>query len=74
MEGDNPSPRGYNSKRVKYTKILKKNLLLQNQQAKINQTGTNYPLVKRIQVCSIKRSGPLQTGDHHRNVKKGGVI
>jgi hypothetical protein len=33
--------------------------------------GTNYPLVKRIQVCSNKGSGPLQTGDNNRNVRKG---
>jgi hypothetical protein len=27
--------------------------------------------VKRIQVCSNKGSDPLQTGDNHRNVRKG---
>jgi hypothetical protein len=35
-EGDSPSPRGDNSERVKIHKIFKN--LLQNQQAKINQT------------------------------------
>jgi hypothetical protein len=27
--------------------------------------------VKRIQVCSNKGPGPLQTGDNNRNVRKG---
>jgi hypothetical protein len=36
-EGDCPSPRGDNSESVKTLKILK-NLLLQDQQAKFNQT------------------------------------
>jgi hypothetical protein len=36
-EGDSPSQRGDNYERVKIHKIFK-NLLLQNQQAKINQT------------------------------------
>jgi hypothetical protein len=43
--------------------------LLQNEQAKINQLCTNYPWVKRIQVCSNKGPGPLQRGDNHKNVK-----
>jgi hypothetical protein len=33
--------------------------------------GTNYPLVKGIQVCSNKGPGPLQGGDNHKNVKMG---
>jgi hypothetical protein len=33
--------------------------------------GTNYSWLKRIQVCSNKGPGPLQTGDNHRNVRKG---
>jgi hypothetical protein len=33
-----PSPRGDNSERVKIHRKLKKNLLFQNHQAKINQT------------------------------------
>jgi hypothetical protein len=37
-EGDSPSQRGDNSKRVKIHRIFFLNLLLQNQQAKINQT------------------------------------
>jgi hypothetical protein len=31
--------------------------------------GTYHPWVKRIQVCSNKRPGPLQRGDNHKNVK-----
>jgi hypothetical protein len=46
-----------------------KNLLLQNQQAKINQTLYNYPLMKGIQVCSNKGPGSLQRGDNHKSVK-----
>jgi hypothetical protein len=37
-EGDSSSPRGDNSERVKIHRKLKKKFLLQNQQAKINQT------------------------------------
>ena len=37
-EGDCPSPRGDNSKRVKIHRIFLKNLLLQNQRPKFNQT------------------------------------
>jgi hypothetical protein len=33
--------------------------------------STNYPLVKRIQVCSIKGPGPLQRGDNYKNEKMG---
>jgi hypothetical protein len=33
--------------------------------------GTNYPWVKGIQVSSIKRPGPFQRGDNHKNVKVG---
>jgi hypothetical protein len=38
-KGDSPSPRGDDSKRVKNNENVKKNLLLQNQPAKFNQTG-----------------------------------
>jgi hypothetical protein len=37
-EGDRPSPRGDNSETVKIHRKFFKNLLLQNQQAKFNQT------------------------------------
>jgi hypothetical protein len=34
-------------------------------------TCTSYVWVKRIQVCSNKGPGPLQSGDNHKNVKIG---
>jgi hypothetical protein len=33
--------------------------------------GTNYPLVKGIQLCSNKGPGPLQRGNNHKSVKMG---
>jgi hypothetical protein len=61
-EGDSPSPRGDNSERVKVHRHFFK-ILLQNQiQAKSIKLGTNYPLMKRIQVSSNKGPGPLQRG------------
>jgi hypothetical protein len=33
--------------------------------------GTNYPWMKRIQICLNKGPGPLQPGDNHRNLRKG---
>jgi hypothetical protein len=44
MKRDNPSPRGDNSERVKMHLNLKKNLLLQNQLAKFNQTWYKFIL------------------------------
>jgi hypothetical protein len=44
-EGDCPSPRGDNSKKVKIQKKFK-NLVLQNQQAKFNQTRYNLSVGK----------------------------
>jgi hypothetical protein len=74
-EGDSSSPRGDNSKRVKKTLTIFKNLLLQNQQAKFNQTWYKLSLgmcwVKGIQVCSNKGPGRLQRGDNHNSVKIG---
>jgi hypothetical protein len=62
-EGDYPSPRGGNSKRVKllwkFSKIRPKSIKL----------GTNYPWVKRIQFYSDKGPGPLQRGDNYKNVR-----
>jgi hypothetical protein len=69
-EGDSPSPRGDNSKRVKiHRKFLK--IFYRTRRPKSIKLGTNYPLVKRIQVCSNKMPGLLQRGDNHRNVRKG---
>jgi hypothetical protein len=69
-EGDIPSPRGDNSERVKIHRKFWK-IFSRTSQPKSIKLGTNYPFVKRIQVCSNKGSGPLQTGDNHRNVRKG---
>ena len=73
-EGDSPSPRGDNSKRVKiHWKFLKIFFFRTNGPNSI-KLGTNYPWVKGIQVCSNKGPGPLQRGDNHKNVKLDGVI
>jgi hypothetical protein len=69
-EGDSPSPRGDNSKRVKiHRKFFK--ILSRTSRPKSIKLGTNYPFVKRIQVSSNKGSGPLQRGDNYRNLRKG---
>ena len=57
------------AKEQKYTEF-KKNLF-QNQNANSIKLSTNYPWVKRIQVCSNKGPGPLQRGDIYKNVKMG---
>jgi hypothetical protein len=69
-EGDSPPPRGDNSEKVK---IHQKNskIFSRTSRPKSIKLCTNYHLVKRIQVCSNKGSGPLQTGDNHRNVRIG---
>jgi hypothetical protein len=60
-EGDSPSPRGDRSESENALKILK-NLLLHNQQPKINRTWYKLSLGERgIQVCSNKWAGPLQS-------------
>jgi hypothetical protein len=56
-EGDSPSSRGDNSESKNTLKNFK--YLLQNQKAKFNQTGANFPWMKGVQVCSIKGTGPL---------------
>jgi hypothetical protein len=69
-EGDSPSPRGDNSRRVKiHWHFLK--IFFRTSRPNSIKLGTNYPWVKGIQVCSNKRSGPLQRGDNHKNVKMG---
>jgi hypothetical protein len=56
-----PSQRGDNSERVKiHRKFL--NIFSRTSWPKSIKLGTNYPLVKRIQVCSNKGPGPLQRG------------
>jgi hypothetical protein len=70
-EGDSPSPRGDNSERVKIHRQFLKIIFSRTSRPKSIKLGTNYPLVKRIQVCSNKGPGLLQRGDNHRNVRKG---
>jgi hypothetical protein len=61
-EGDSPSPRGDNSKRVKIHKKKFKIFFSRTSRPKSVKLGTNYPLVRRIQVSSNKGLGPLQSG------------
>jgi hypothetical protein len=61
-EGDNPSLRGDNSERVKIHRKFLKIFFSRTSRPKSIKLGTNYPLVKRIQICSNKGSGPLQKG------------
>jgi hypothetical protein len=61
-EGDSPSLRGDNSERVKIHRKFFKILFSRTSGPKSIKLGTNYPLVKRIQVCSNKGSDPLQRG------------
>ena len=69
-EGDSPSPRGDNSKRVKIHRIFFK-IFSRISRPKSIKLGTNYPWVKGIQVCSNKGTGPLQRGDNNKNFKMG---
>jgi hypothetical protein len=70
-EGDSPSPRGESSERVIIHRKFLKIFFSRTSRPKSIKLSTNYPLVKRIQVCSNKGPGPLQKGDNHRNVRKG---
>jgi hypothetical protein len=65
-EGDCPSPRGDNSKRVKIHWKILKIFLSRTSWPKSRKLGTNYPWVMGIQ-----GPGPLQRGDNHKNVRKG---
>jgi hypothetical protein len=59
-EGDSPSTRGDNSERVKmHRKFFK---ISRTRQPKSIKLDTNYPLVKRIQVCSNERARPSSKG------------
>jgi hypothetical protein len=58
-EGDSPSPRGDNGKRVKISRKFLK-IFSRTSRPKSIKLGTNYPWVKGIQVCSNKGPGPLQ--------------
>jgi hypothetical protein len=64
-EGQFPSLRGDNSKRVKinknYSKISRTSVPISV------KLGTNCPWIKGIQVCSNKGPGPFLRGDNHKN-------
>jgi hypothetical protein len=66
-EGDSPSPRGDNSRRVKIHWQFLKIFLFRTSRPNSIKLGTNYPWVKGIQVCSNKGPGPLQRGDNRKN-------
>jgi hypothetical protein len=60
-EGDRLSPRGDNSERIKiHRKFLK--IVSRTSRPKSIKLGTNYHLVKKIQVCSNKGPDSLQRG------------
>jgi hypothetical protein len=62
LERDCPSPRGDNSERVKihrnFLKIFSRTI-----RPKSIKLCTNYPLMKRIQVCSNKGPASLFIGE-----------
>jgi hypothetical protein len=62
QEGYNASLRGDNSERVKIHRKFLKIFFSRTSRPKSIKLGANYPLVKRIQVCSNKGPGPLQRG------------
>jgi hypothetical protein len=70
-EGDCPSPRGDNHKRVKiHWKYLK--IFSRTSRPISIKLSTNHPLrVKGILNCSNKGPGSLQRGDNHKNAKMG---
>jgi hypothetical protein len=68
-EGDCPSPRGDNHKRVKiHWKFLKIFFSRTSRLISI-KLGINHPWVKGILNCSNKGPGPLQRGDNLKNTK-----
>jgi hypothetical protein len=69
-EGEYPSPRGDNSKKVKMHGKFLKIFLSRTREPNSIKFGTNYHWVKGIQVSSNKGPGPFQRGNNHKNVKK----
>jgi hypothetical protein len=61
-EGDSPFPRGDNSKIIKIHLQFLKIFFSRTSWLKSIKLGTNYPLVKGIQNCTNKGSGPLERG------------
>jgi hypothetical protein len=70
-EGDSPSPKGDNSKRVKMQLKFLKIFFSRRSRPNAIKLGTNYPWIKGIQVYSNKGPGSLQRGDNHKNMKIG---
>jgi hypothetical protein len=68
-EGDCPSPRGDNGKRVKVLNFLK--IFSRTSRPIFIKLGTNHPWVKEILNCLNKGPGPVQRGDNHKNAKMG---
>jgi hypothetical protein len=73
-EGDSPSSRGDNSEIVKIHRQFLKIFFSRTSRPKSIKFGTNYPLVKIIQVCSNKGPDPFQRGIITEMVEKGGII
>jgi hypothetical protein len=59
-EGDIPSSRGDNSKRVKIIWKILEIFFSRTRKTNWIRLGTNYPWMKGNQVCSNKGSGPLK--------------
>jgi hypothetical protein len=70
-EGDDPCPRRDNSERVKIHWIFFLKIFSKTSRPNSINLGTNYPLVKGIQVCADKWPGPLRRGDNYKNLKIG---
>jgi hypothetical protein len=72
-EGDCPSPRGDNHKRVKlHLKFLK--IFSRTSRPISIKLSINHPCVKGIINCSNKGPCPLQRGDNIKNAKMGGGV
>jgi hypothetical protein len=70
-EGDNPSPRGYSSERVKIHWKILRIFFSRTSGPNSIKLSTTYSWVKGIQVFSNKAPGSFQRGDNHKNVKMG---
>ena len=70
-EGQDPSSRGDNGKRVKIHRDLLKIFFSRTSRPISIKLDTNHPGVKGIQVCSNEGPGPLSKGDNHKNAKIG---
>jgi hypothetical protein len=63
--------RGDNSERVKITEHFLKIIFSKTTEPKVNQTRYKSTSGKGNSSCPNKGPGPFQTGDNHKNVKKG---